>query len=470
MGSPKLDNRADFLAWAQDTDYADYAGESNDQNWWEYREDIRFYTGAYSRIPAEIASKLDTEYGQRINDKHKIHVSIENPGMIAYTPNPDQGLQDRQIRTKFGRYLKNASDLELSDPAIADLGSMLRNMMQPADLLIARSESEIAMVYDDGPRSCMGGEGRCFDHDIAPIRVYASPDIGVAYTMRDSRIVSRSLVRFDRMEWIRVYGDETAIIPALELAGYTEGSTLEGCRLKQVCHNGEYVMPYLDGEDTGIDHYTDPEGSWWMVVGCGEYTADDHETGYLDGDQDRGYCDSCEESCDQEEMVYIDSEDRSVCNGCAEYNYSHVYTGRHTELLRSDHDDICGEYEGDYYTLESLDYHDLVYIFDDGEIISIDDAAQDEFSGEMIQKINGYEYTDQHGDPAWKLDKDQIVFSKDADSMLDRDHATQLSCGAWVADDSDLIAQDDAQIKIPGYDDIATVINDLAIANRRIAA
>jgi len=465
MGSPKLDNRADFLAWATTTPYGIKAQDTTDQDWWMMREKIRLLISDYTALPTEITDKLWGSHSVNLNADHHIHVSIDNPGMIAYTSNPDQGLQDRQIRTKFGRYLKNNSGLSLSDPDIAELGSMLRNMMQPSDLLIARSESEIAMVYDEGPRSCMGGEGRVYDHDVAPIRVFASPDCGVAYTMRDDRIVSRALLRMDRMEWIRVYGDETALIPALKRGGYTEGSTLEGCRLKKVMHGGEYVMPYLDGDDNGIDDYSDSDGSWWMVVSHGEYTAEHHETGMLEDDEeDRGYCDSCEESCDQESMVYIDSDDRSVCESCAEYNYSHVYTGQYTELMRSDHDDILGEYNGDMYTMESLSYHDLTYIFDDGEIIALDDAAADEFnSGEMIQKINGTEYTDQHGDAAWTLETDQLVWSREDSTLLDRDHAAQLSNGAWVADDSDLIEIDEMQIKLDFYADIDIEIGVLGL-------
>jgi ketosteroid isomerase-like protein len=266
MGSPKIQSRQELIDhYADQPEYHNAAINSGDHNWWETRERIRLDDGTYSDLPDSVLEYL-RYLGQNIPAVHFCHVSMAFPGMVAYTPSADYGKQDRQIRTKFGKYLRNNSGLTLTEPQIAEVSAMLRSCMAPADLLFARTEEEIAMVYDKGPRSCMGGEGRVYDHDIAPVRVYASPDCGIAYTVRDDRIVSRTVVRFDRMEYLRTYGDEIALEAALKDAGYTQGSTLEGCRLKMVEHNGEYVMAYLDGDDQSVSHYTDQDGKQWWIV------------------------------------------------------------------------------------------------------------------------------------------------------------------------------------------------------------
>src|SRR4051812_6138886 len=68
---------------------------------WRTRETDRFYgydtENKYERTP--------WHYEAWSNRDHYCHVSLKNPGMIAYTPDDEHGVQDRQIRLTPGRYL-----------------------------------------------------------------------------------------------------------------------------------------------------------------------------------------------------------------------------------------------------------------------------------------------------------------------------------------------------------------------------
>ena len=64
---------------------------------WQCREVGRFDDGTYQRVPWA----ADDAYPE-----HYVHVSVDAPGMIAYTASAEHGHLDRQTRTKPGRYLE----------------------------------------------------------------------------------------------------------------------------------------------------------------------------------------------------------------------------------------------------------------------------------------------------------------------------------------------------------------------------
>ncbi len=447
MDTPKITSLEQFRPWAAEQGYPSIGATATEDNWWMKREIIRLERNYYTPIPHEIHNAIREHTSGSISfpTDHWVHASKEQPGMIAYTPDVAHGKADRQIRTKLGRYLKKASGLELSEPAIASIGCLLRSLMEPPTLLIARTQEEIAMVYDKGPRSCMGGEGRNFSADVAPVRVFAGPDTAVAYITREGRITARTIIRTDTYEWIRMYGDEIALESALDAEGYSEGDGLAGCRLADVEYDGRTVMPYLDGCAHYVDSYHCPEKdkTYWRVVDCGDWSAQS-EYGFLDGecDESRSICESCEDYVSDDCITHVASEDRYICNNCVENNYSMVFSGRYQELMHEENTYIIGEYNGDLYTLDGVEWHGLILI-DDG-IYDSTDVSEDGITGDMILSEDSTTYVDAYGDDAHTLETSQLVRSTIHDCNYCRDDVYHMKNGDYVLEDS-REAQEDVQ-------------------------
>ena len=469
MGSPKLDNPDAIEDWVNDMGWSyQLAGEAP-ENYWKIREKVRFLTGQYKRLPSDVAAKLPRNILDAMDD-HYVHVSVEDPGMIAYTPDERHGQQDRQIRTRFGRYLHKEMGKDISPELISEVGALLRNVMSPPELHIARTEEEIAMVYDEGPRSCMGGAGREFDHDVAPVRVYASPDCAVAYCYRGERIVARTVLNMLEHTYTTIYGDESALIPILEEAGYYEGCDLNGCRLKQIIHEGEYIMPYLDGATQTVSETHKDGQTWWRVEPNGNYDCTS-QYGYLE--DTRVFCDWCERSHDEEHVHWTASVQATVCDSCHDHHFVYAYTGRYQEYIPNDHEDIAGTYGYDCYTYEALEHHDLVCL-DGGHILPADEVSEDPLTGEWIETSEGTEYLDVYRDLQYTLEAQELVWSTVEEVHIAKDDAVLLSDGVtYVLPDDSRIEADKAQIKIPDYVAVETALIEAevyAMKQRRIAA
>ena len=79
---------------------------------WEERELSRFADGTYKKVPVSLAYPV----------KHYVHLSVtvtEND-YVAYTPSDAYGAADRQVRLKFGRYLRKAFP-ELTDAEVTGM-------------------------------------------------------------------------------------------------------------------------------------------------------------------------------------------------------------------------------------------------------------------------------------------------------------------------------------------------------------
>src|ERR1019366_9953468 len=136
---------------------------------------------------------------------HYVHLSITETetDMVAYTPSDAYGIADRQVRLKFGRYLKKTfpdlSDAEIQGHVTA-FKSALAVIDKPAELHFATDIPTINLIFETEMRACGSDMVSCmhgkFDEDeIRPYHVYAdSPDVAVAYVMTGSDIVSRSVV------------------------------------------------------------------------------------------------------------------------------------------------------------------------------------------------------------------------------------------------------------------------------------
>lgn len=242
---------------------------------------------------------------------HFAHVSVEDKSMVAFTASEEHGVADRQTRMKPGKYLKKYYGDVLSDDEIAKLAAEFGAHFAPPELSFATDADEIERVYRDGPRSCMAYHPGDYASPCHPVRVYAGPDLALAYIERGAgNITARALVWPDKKRYGRVYGDEQRIVPLLRAAGYSYGS-LSGARIQRIpVYNGGFVMPYIDG----IDYATD-EGDYIRIGGFGSIYCQ-NTNGLSD---ERNYCPHCEEYYNPHEGSYwIADVEQEWCPSCRE--------------------------------------------------------------------------------------------------------------------------------------------------------
>lgn len=297
---------------------------------WQTRERSRMRDGTYTRVPwpgtlyrlydapETLAYCLDLSH-------HYAHVSLEAPGMIAYTPDDAHGVADRQVRVKPGRYLTQYASAYMTAEQINEWTARVRAHTQ--ELQLARTPDEIAAVYvaKNGPTSCM--DGRHFDFASAPTRVYGDSDLAVAYlgeintkNPTQSIIAARAVCWPAKKRYSRIYGDSGTLATCLENAGYARGS-MNGARIRAVesGYRDSYVMPYIDGID-GADLDGDS-----FILGDGEYET--QNTHGRTSEKERHYCqnDDCDEEVDSDTSYCANCEEnRRVCNHCSDtfWDYS----------------------------------------------------------------------------------------------------------------------------------------------------
>ncbi len=212
--------------------------------WWAAREHLRLDYKVYdtSKVLEDINSLRPGLF---------VHVSKDDPNMVAYTPDATFGEADRQLKTSFGKFLRKHFPL-FPDHAIEELTTKHKaDLSCEVEFL---SGMDIVDVYKSGSlQSCMTKDfERDTDLPHHPAEVYDAPGIRLA-VLRDKvgKVNARSLV-YEPSEtdkrYIRVYGDQT-LLRRLSRLGYTPGS-FEGAKFKTlpVFEKGPstYILPYID--------------------------------------------------------------------------------------------------------------------------------------------------------------------------------------------------------------------------------
>jgi hypothetical protein len=157
-----------------------------------------------------------------------------------------KGLQDIQTRMKPGKYLAKFYP-DIPEPERNRLAMVIAKYDE-FELNFAHSEDEIEHVYTTGPRSCMSHSAGELAAPVHPSRVYASPDLAVAYIVREDRITARAVCWPDKLRYSNIYGDRDRLSDELEELGYTQDS-FDGARLLRIpveAHRGVFVCPYID--------------------------------------------------------------------------------------------------------------------------------------------------------------------------------------------------------------------------------
>ncbi len=174
------------------------------------------------------------------------HIPDSDLSVIAYFANDRALILGRVTTIAPGRFLQRYFATFLTAAKIASLTAKFASDTEKNGIQFARTESECAQVYIDGPHSCMDSRHGFDATDWHPARVYGGPDLAVAYMVRNERITARAVVWPDRKYRTTIYGDADRFKPLLEKAGYIYRNEFTGARLRRVEDGDRLRGPYLD--------------------------------------------------------------------------------------------------------------------------------------------------------------------------------------------------------------------------------
>lgn len=233
----------------------------------------------------------------------------------------------RCVEMRVGKWLANyyGSGVDFRE-SIEDLKAM---NVEPTTYL-CKTEREWYNAYENGPRSCMTG----YNFEDSPVRVYATTSHGlpdnnlrlfIQYTGElfgdDFKVHARAIVNIKTNEYVRAYGDAADAI--LRANGYEcDTDCLDGALLARIPHpehDGAVLMPYLDGNQDGVDELGRDA---FVICHCYDYEAQDAD-GYIWIDDGRSACAECGGRFDEDDM-YITCDGGYVCPHCIGDTYVQV--------------------------------------------------------------------------------------------------------------------------------------------------
>lgn len=242
--------------------------------------------------------------------EHMIGRSDKHPGLLSYYQTEDKRAADVRTPIKPGKYLRKFFGEVLDEEQIQSLGIEFAEWAGPTVIKITADADEIEEVYTNGPRSCMSSPGDHYSGPEHPSRVYAGPDLGVAYVGTLSKPSARAVVWPDKKLHSVIYGDYHRMESALKELGYKEGD-MDGARVQRIEHGDRFVMPYVDGID-----YFDDDGDY-LILGRGG-------TGckLTSGVSERAHrCTECGDSISDDEAVYVEAVEGHVCEHCRDHEF-----------------------------------------------------------------------------------------------------------------------------------------------------
>lgn len=246
--------------------------------------------------------------------------SKQHPGMVAYYQTPQKRLAGIRTPIKPGKYLKKYFGDVLSEEEIQTYGIEWQQAFSPAELKVTQDADEIEQVYENGPRSCMAGSADGFAGDCHPARVYAGPDLGIAYCGDTDEATARCLVwPQKKVYYPKWYGDYHRLEMALEAAGWKAGNEedFRGARIQRIYNEDDdfYTVPYVDTHSYATDDGT------YLILGRGDVYLR-HTNGTSDDNPRSGCrCADCERRMREGDSIYVDSTDEYVCESCYSENY-----------------------------------------------------------------------------------------------------------------------------------------------------
>lgn len=226
-----------------------YGGGVIPAPWWALREHLRMHYKVYQE-PTDVVRMLSDSLPPHVH----LHISREDPQMVAYTPDREAGENDKQVRTSLGKFLRKYYPAWPDDQIGGLVADHMAELSNDIELL---SGADIVAVYEGGTVSSCMAKTLWEKH---PSNVYAAPNIYMA-VVRDSnkRVTGRAMV-YHASETdkriIRAYGD-AKLLKRLSRNDYKIG-TWHGAQFNTVVlQKGEdgagdkLLMPYLDGQGAG---------------------------------------------------------------------------------------------------------------------------------------------------------------------------------------------------------------------------
>ena len=355
---------------------------------------------------------------------HQVHQSEDNPAMIAYNRSIDNIKRNIQTRTKPGKYLTQFFGDVLSQDQIREWAEkQIAFASCEAELKFVENDAPDMwiQVYENGPHSCMQGKDA--------VQVYCYPDNGLrlAYLEQGDDIVARAIVRNKSdgtpAGYIRIYSTEqrwtTKLREDLDAAGYGEQVNLNNVKLRRIdeeheCGQDGVVCPYIDTGNYGTQKVSIRE-NYLLITEDGDVSAT-NTCGTIplyDGRE----CDECGDTCDEDDMTYVESTEQTVCQHCLDNNFTYAHGRRHQDYFSND-DVIYCESNGEWYHEEYANYNDVYQCRVSDDWYHLDDLVccdVGEYEGDFI-----------HVDEAVRVDDEQWAYQGDC---------TKLDDGEWVLDE-----------------------------------
>ncbi len=289
---------------------ARYAGQSP-ADCWRARERKRVTSGQYISAPDSFPQWEitigRTEWFRAGADAHYVHVSTDDPSKIAYTPDERHGREDRQLRTKPGKYLRKYFAHVLPEAEITRLARNYLEANAQAELHFAETADEIEKCYRNGPRSCMSNSDS--------VRAYAGHGLKIAYIAdKDGDATGRAVCWPEKLVFATIYGDSARLKGALLRAGYTSGDdrAFEGAQLAcNEAEDGGYVCPWLDTSPCSVSVAHADGVQVLRITRNGDFEAQE-TSGVIGGVA----CERCGDCASGEDTHYV--AEQTWCNSCYE--------------------------------------------------------------------------------------------------------------------------------------------------------
>ncbi len=306
-----------------------FIASEDEQIAWHEREQSRFDCGKYIKVPWYSCDIPLASF-------HYAHISLSDPGKVAYTPSDEYGIADRQNRVRPGRYLQQFAADVLSAEVIERYTVSVRAFT--GKLQLSTSADEICAIYASGESSCMGRKPVSFFNGrtggVHPVEAYGdSPSLAVAYLGTPQASIARCVVWPAKQVYTRTYGD-SALTSVLQASGYVYGN-LDGAKIRAIPIDGDedndlYLMPYVDGALSAKldgDYFTllnRSNGGYDVRVQTGICGS-----GSSDSDEDEPYytCSNCDTQIDEDEM-YCEScnDSHETCESCESETFNNDFT------------------------------------------------------------------------------------------------------------------------------------------------
>jgi hypothetical protein len=311
---------------------------------------------------------------------HFPHLAIEGEvPMVAFYASEQHAERERLTKMRPGRYLKRYFGEVLDNEEIERLTAEVTVRAGAMTVRWTQDADEIEEIYVNGPSSCMSEDADSYLGHCHPSRVYAGPDLAVAWLGDMDDATARCVVWPEKKQYGTIYGDVSRMRLLLEQQGFEDGD-FYGARFRRIkdrCGNG-LIMPYLDfgtayddGEFLIANEYASGRRSVASSNTCG--TTEDN----------RCSCDRCGDSMSEDDSVYV--EDRgSWCELCADhYAVRCDYSGERFADNGEVHE-VHGSDDYDYVHADNMEAAGFAYVPDRGEWWAEDQTFTCEDCGEVF--------------------------------------------------------------------------------------